>query len=266
MRSSQIANHGLPAKGAALLWRIRRAIRTRLQKLLGRNPTPEMEFWLSLLKYGDGRPEYVEAARNRLRSRKARKEVFPHEILPHLQQIAGGAYPIRTMEIGPGPLSTLGWGVEEGILDVLAIDPLADEYRRIVNYIQNPYPIVPLRADGEDATLIFQGLHFHLAYARNSIDHCREPQKVFGNMVTLLVHGGILAHKHGEREGTLQRWKGGHNWDLSLDGNDIILSDSRGAEVNLCRANPLTPIKVWQETSEGRSFICGIYRKEQTSP
>ena len=199
----------------------------------------ELGFWSEELSL-DG--NFADVLRGRV-EKSRRKEEFPaflDPILPILQarfQLTG---PARCIEIGSGPLSTLSWGVDAGVLDVTALDVLADEYAVLLERAGiEDFPVRPRNLGAEDICEHYSDESFHLAFARNSLDHTLDVPRAFDNLVRVLRPDGLLVLQHHVNEGSRQNWSDSHQWNLDMVSGPLTATKRSGESFTLFpRADP----------------------------
>ncbi len=175
----------------------------------------ELGFWQQELTLAGTHPG--EVAKRLDPSR--RQEAFPPLVatmLPSLRQSLGLAGPVRCLEIGSGPLSTLAFGVDSGQLEVTAVDVLADDYAALLRRHGHDYPVRPVFGRAETLHERFPLGSFHLTYASNSLDHTDDLPAAFDNLVRMTMPGGVMVLQHHLTEGSHRNWSDSHHWDLDL--------------------------------------------------
>jgi SAM-dependent methyltransferase len=119
---------------------------------------------------------------DRLRRDKFRRErIRHHKLLRDLKLDALGTQEMDVLEVGGGPMP---------ISDLLpfrsrvVVDPLSDEYRKVI----------PCPDHVASAIEDYPGTYrFDLVIATNSLDHVRDPQRAFHEMVQQTAPGGYVA-------------------------------------------------------------------------
>ena len=140
------------------------------------------------------------------------------------------------LEIGPGPVSRLTRGWEANLYDLIAIDPLADEYMKLR---KNPFLV---KGYAEEMDKMFQPESFHMVYASNSLDHTSNPALCFRNMVSLTKVGGLIIVCGNEREGSRAKWLGLHQHNLWLDDDNLICQTKGVPLVCLSKGLPIKAV------------------------
>jgi SAM-dependent methyltransferase len=132
------------------------------------------------------------------------------------------------LDVGAGPLTYLGRKASGRQLQITAVDPLADEYDKILH----KYGIQPVvrtqRLEAEDLTKRFSANTFDLCVAHNSLDHAHNPERAVLQMIDVVKRGRYVLLEHARNEAEQQKYSGLHQWnfDLSPDGGFLIRSKS----------------------------------------
>ena len=143
---------------------------------------------------------------------------------------------VNILDVGAGPLTYLGKKGNGKNITITAVDPLADEYDRILD----KYQIQPLvRTQGlaaEDLTKEFPSDSFDLVFARNCIDHACNPERAILEMIDVVKGGSYILLEHGLNEAEDQNYQGLHQWNFSVsDNGDFLIRSKKIKEVNMTR-------------------------------
>jgi SAM-dependent methyltransferase len=191
-----------------------------LERALRPGFASEIEFWDSYL--ASHPPGISDAA--------LKAAAFPAALTSRLPDTRGVP---RVLELGPGPVSLLAWGVEQCRFDLLAVDPLATQYARMLRRYGLAYPVRPVPGSGEWLRRVAADGSFDAAYSSNALDHARSPQECLRNLVRAMKRGGSIVLEGFCREGTNSGWEGLHRHDLVPDGGHLLHYDRRGRCTNL---------------------------------
>lgn len=180
------------------------------------NLREELEFWREWLTM----PEFAAAREPRL---------APEQILPHwirdLIDAAGTATDnvVRVLDVGSGPLSTLGttWPGHEVLLT--ACDPLANEYNALLAECGLASRARIEYAIGEELTQIYPEAYFDFVHSANALDHAYDPLRCMQNMLSICKPGGTVAVISVENEGERQQYCGLHRWNFTVQGENLRL-------------------------------------------
>ena len=200
-----------------------------------------------------------------LESCRRNDNAFPDGIIKEVINLREDVFKVKslyTLEIGSGPNSSLSFWVDNGLLNVIAIDPLADVYKNILKKLNYKYPITPINIRAEDLMAYFREELFHIIFAQNSLDHVEDPLICFKNAYKLLKKGGFLFVCSNVKEGTRKLWLGMHKFDIYVENNKLLLADEKGEIFNFVDENMLLEL-IFYETyfkNEVASFEA-VFRK-----
>jgi SAM-dependent methyltransferase len=130
---------------------------------------------------------------------------------------------ISILDVGAGPMTTLGKTHPGKTLAITAVDPLATEYDRLLEQAGLTPPVRTVTCRGEDLLERFLPESFDVAYARNSLDHGNDPLLIIRNMVQLVKPGGLVVLRHYRTEGETELYTGLHQWNFEVEGGDFLV-------------------------------------------
>ena len=103
---------------------------------------------------------------------------------------------IQILDVGAGPLTYLGKICKGRDISIAVVDPLADEYDRLLG----KYKITPLvrtyKLAAEELTNVYSQNTFDLVFARNSIDHCSNPEIAILQMINVAKSNCFVLLEH----------------------------------------------------------------------
>ncbi len=156
------------------------------------------------------------------------------EVSPDVRELLADLKTLNVLDVGAGPPTVLGKYCDGRKLNLKAVDPLAVDYDRIMG----KYGVEPVvRTEEMAAERLSAELpkdHFDLVFAQNCIDHSIDPLTSILEMVKVARPGGYIYLKHSQNEAVKENWYGLHQWNLSEDRGDFIIS-SRDKSVNFSR-------------------------------
>jgi SAM-dependent methyltransferase len=139
---------------------------------------------------------------------------------------------ISILDVGAGPLTSLGYRYPGKTLTIVPVDPLADEYERLLRDAALDPPIRTMRVAGESLLEHFGPRTFDIGYAVNSLDHSADPLTIISNMAAVVRTGGVVLLRHKRNEGDSARYGGLHQWNFDVvDGNLMVWNNA--VEVNV---------------------------------
>ncbi|MCX8061888.1 MAG: methyltransferase domain-containing protein [Anaerolineales bacterium] len=239
-----------------------------VKTVLKENPSFQDEiifWWRELALIG----EFGDEMLNRAIPERQHK-VFPISLLSYLEMVyKNQKRKPRVLDVGSGPLSILGWGVKQDIMELVAVDPLAEVYHDFLRELAYPplrYPLI--KAYGESLGSIFGENSFDLIWMRNAIDHCKDPYEVMRQMSSLLLPGGFLFLSGFVREASFENGKGIHQFDFYInDDLQVIcerLEDSKekkGEKLILTDNLPLKMVECSRPSQQVRDWMYVIWQK-----
>ena len=165
--------------------------------------------------------------RERLDPETPLREELILELLPSIAHD-----PVRVLDVGAGPATSLGKMHPERTLEIVAVDPLADEYEALWRDAGIRPPVPTKRGIGERLVERFGTAAFDIAYARNALDHMIDPLAVVEQMIAVVADSGYVVLRHSQNEATKARYRGLHQWNIVLEGSDLVVRRPRH-EINL---------------------------------
>ena len=108
-------------------------------------------------------------------------------------------------------------------MTVTAVDPLADDYRRLLLEYGLEPPVRTERLEGERLVERFGSGRFDIAYARNALDHAVDPITIVGNMLEVVRDGGYVVLRHVRNEAVRQRYRQLHQWNFDARAGELVL-------------------------------------------
>jgi SAM-dependent methyltransferase len=187
----------------------------------------EVEFWASWLVGAPGTEQWASDRESRL---APDTEIRDPLVRAELER--NPAEEISILDVGAGPVTWLGFRYPGKTLEIVPVDPLADEYDRLLRDANLDPPIRTIRVAGEALLEHFGSRRFDIAYATNALDHSADPLTIISNMVAVVRTGGIVLLRHKRNEGESARYGGLHQWNFdAIDGSLLVWNNA--VEVNV---------------------------------
>lgn len=143
--------------------------------------------------------------------------------------LAGAGATVRLLDVGAGPLTTLGKTWPGHSLEISAVDPLAGEYDEILSDLQIVPPVRTTAAFAERLTEIFPRDYFDLTSSSNALDHAIDPILAIREMLAVTRPGGYAYLWHFANEGESEGYTGFHQWNFNCRGDDMIVDNGKMA-------------------------------------
>lgn len=205
------------------------------------NLDEELSFWRSALM--DPGPD-GELQRSRATERAVWDEFRA--------RVHGSDGTVRMLDVGSGPLTTLGTLWPARSVEVVAVDPLADAYNDLLDELGIVPPVRALPLRGEELLDRFEPGSFDVVHAANSLDHAADPVVALGQMIGVTRPGGTICLLHHVDVGVLEQYHGLHQWNLRPAGPHDMLIWSRDRSASLSDLAPGARIEV--EELDGELF------------
>lgn len=179
---------------------------------------------------------YIKSHREEIGGTQRRKELFPLLLLPYVEDIRKRKKYVHVLDVGSGPFSYLAWGTQEQLFTLVAVDPLAEEYKALLDKYKISYPIKPIKATAEDLLHFFSKDSFDIVYSRNALDHAQNVRKSIESIYLVLKQDGIFFLEGFVKEGTHTGWSGLHQHDLVPINGELFRYDKKGCSINVTSA------------------------------
>lgn len=170
---------------------------------------------------------------------------------------------VRILDVGAGPLSSLGKRWPDHEVEIVPVDPLCADYDRFLSEANVIPPVRTTKADAESLTARFADASFDMAYASNSLDHCRDPILAISEMLKVVRPGGYVYLWHFADEGEAENYHGLHQWNIGARSGDIIVSDGRKNTSLRTKFGDGAQLTVQEITAYGKPVAIGILRKNR---
>jgi hypothetical protein len=131
---------------------------------------------------------------------------------------------VSILDVGAGPITVLGKWHASKILSITAVDPLAEEYARLIARYGLEPPVRTRKGTGENLVELFGRNAFDVVFGQRCIDHAVDPAVCVWNMVEVCRVGGIVALSHEENLAESAAYRGLHQWNFSLKDSNLIVS------------------------------------------
>jgi SAM-dependent methyltransferase len=121
---------------------------------------------------------------------------------------------LAIVDVGAGPLTTLGTEFPGKRIRLTPIDPLADEYDRVLREVGITPPVKTIQCAGEDLLARFGPDYFDIAFSENALDHAPNPLAIVQNMLAVVKPGRFVVLNHFRNEGEHSSYGHLHQWNF----------------------------------------------------
>jgi len=177
----------------------------------------EVEFWRRFI---DAHGPWSDELTRRLDP----NEPLESWVRSHLDASDGA--PVEILDVGAGPLTSLGKTWPGRQVRITAIDPLADEYNALLREKGVTPPVSVLPGEAEDLLSLFGAERFDLVHFNNALDHCHDPLIAIQQALAVVKSGGHVLLHHLRREADNRGFTGMHQWNFDVRNGHFIISDA----------------------------------------
>jgi SAM-dependent methyltransferase len=130
---------------------------------------------------------------------------------------------VRILDVGAGPLTSLGKCHPDYSIEITAVDALAEEYDSLLS-AAGIIPLVrTLKCHSEHLTDMFQPASFAISHASNTLDHSYDPLRAIRQMAQVTEQGGVLILDHFRNEAEHEGYAGFHQWNFAPTEGDLLI-------------------------------------------
>ena len=243
-------NAPTPSRLRGGLRRIRR-LTSSSATIWRRGLSSEVSFWEQYFRT-EGR-QYPEGYRQR---RDPNAPISDPLLLEAIDRTSSN--PVRILDVGAGPLTAVGRHDPrdpQRQIQIVATDPLAREYGRLLERFGITPPVRTAQCRGEDLVSAFGPGAFDIAHARNSIDHSANPLVVIENMAASVGPGGSVVLHHYRREGERARYANLHQWNFDVEQGRLMIWGRRQTYDVAAELGPGATVTAWTELIAGQEWV-----------
>ena len=142
----------------------------------------------------------------------------------------------RVLDIGAGPLTTVGKVCRGRAVDLVCIDPLAHVYDALLRANGIVPPVRTEYGEAEQVARMYAENSFDLVHAANSLDHSHDPVAAIKAAVRVVRRGGYVFLEHILNEGDRERFGGLHQWNFGVKGDSFTITSKAGRVTNVPEA------------------------------
>ncbi len=166
---------------------------------------------------------------------------------------APSAPPLEVLDLGSGPLTSLGRIWPGHPVRITAADPLAAHDNAALDRGHIVPLSRPVEAQAEKLETVFQESSFDLVTAINSLDHSYDPLRAIRQAVRVVKPGHFVLLANERNEGENEAYAGLHQWNFAVENGAFVLWSKAG------RHNVTEALKgvadVTCELSQTREFV-----------
>jgi SAM-dependent methyltransferase len=167
----------------------------------------------------------------------ARRIAPDQPLQEHLKKLLpqSNGRPYRILDIGAGPLTTVGKVYDGSRIDLLAIDPLAQVYDMLLEKNGIMPPVRTKFGEAEQVAEMYADASFDLVHAANSLDHAHDPVAAIKAAARVVRPGGHVSLEHILNEGAREGYGGLHQWNFGVEGDSFTIASSSGQKTDMAK-------------------------------
>jgi SAM-dependent methyltransferase len=167
----------------------------------------------------------------------ARRLAPDQPLQDHLKKLLppsdGRAY--RILDVGAGPLTTVGKVCDGQRIDLHCIDPLSSAYDALLEKNGITPPVRTKYGEAEQVGQMFAEGSFDLVHAANSLDHAHDPVAAIKAAARVVRPGGYVFLEHILNEGDREQYGGLHQWNFGVEGDSFRISSKDGRTTDMAK-------------------------------
>jgi SAM-dependent methyltransferase len=191
-------------------------------------------------------------------NRRNPARVLQEPLASLIQSLPG---PWRILDVGCGPLSTVGLWAGNKRIELIGADPLARVYLELLKETGIAPNCELIETDCLDLEQRFSQQPFSITTSTNALDHAPKPLEVIRQMALVTSRNGYVFLRHAENEGIRERYNGLHQWNFSIRRGAPTISD--GATC-IALTNAIPEIQLLSATREkltGVAYVEFLFQK-----
>jgi SAM-dependent methyltransferase len=167
----------------------------------------------------------------------ARRIAPDQPLQEHLKKLLpqSNGRPYRILDIGAGPLTTVGKVCDGCRIDLLPIDPLASVYDMLLEKNGITPPVRTKFGEAEQVAEMYADGSFDLVHAANSLDHSHDPVAAIKAAARVVRPGGHVFLEHILNEGDREGYGGLHQWNFGVEGDSFTIASSSGQKTDMTK-------------------------------
>lgn len=168
---------------------------------------------------------------------------------------------ISILDVGSGPLTVISNIWPEINLSITMVDPLADEYNKILDKYNIVVPVRPQKCEVEKLSDIFPKNHFDFVHMKNSLDHSYDPISGINQMLNVVKPKCYVYLQHHINVAETNEYFGFHQWNFCEEKGDFILWN-KSKKISLKEEiKGIATLEVKEEHEENRDDVIAIIHK-----
>lgn len=130
---------------------------------------------------------------------------------------------ISILDVGSGPLSLVGTRLPGVDVELVPVDPLADEYNELLDRHGVSPPVRTRPCPAETVADVLGEARFDLVYCQNALDHTENALGGLEQMVRAVKPSRWVLLKHVIDEGEHEDYGGLHDWNFRIEEGRFVI-------------------------------------------
>jgi len=143
----------------------------------------------------------------------------------HKAALLRGAAKVSVLDVGSGPITTLGCLLPKTQVELIATDCYADAYNEVLDEFGLDVPVRPRPIPAKQLFEEFGADRFDLVHCRNALDHMADPIKCLQVMASVTKSNGYIWIDVFSREGSSSGYEEMHQWDVYMGPDGCVMLD-----------------------------------------
>lgn len=147
--------------------------------------------------------------------KRRRKHLRRSQLAGYLVDLIGDRKEVDILDVGSGPVSTIGYVMKGVEVNLVLTDILADEYAELLEELGLTPRIKVQKQDM--ARLTYDDNSFDIVNCRNALDHTENPFEAIREMARVCKVGGWIYLWHFAHMAYISRHRGLHQWNIDSE-------------------------------------------------
>jgi SAM-dependent methyltransferase len=220
--------------------------RLSLRDRWAKRTSDESRYWVDALSAEDAGKRFADRL-------DPEREISGEVLRRAVEEI--DAEDVAILDVGSGPLTSVGKTYPGKRVKVVATDALAEEYVRILQKSAVEAPVLPEPCSGEEVLDRYGPDSFDVAFIGNALDHTADPLLVLDNLLGVIRPTGRVALWHLRNEGERNRYFGIHLWNIDCRDGRFFLWNRETSHDVTARLSDRFDVECWSSDDERISCL-----------
>lgn len=136
---------------------------------------------------------------------------------------AHGARDVWILDVGAGPACVMGCEWPDRNVNLVPLDPLADEYAKQLKENGHTVAVPTIKGEAEKLAEQFGRAKFDFVFSHNALDHAYSPLLALCQMIYVAKPEACVQLEHRMNEAEVERYAGLHQWNFCDENGHFIV-------------------------------------------